>query len=265
MSAATIEQASANLLSGFSRLETVTSTIRSAMLNEHRRIEENLRVSTANGRGDLRISGHSMSYRNIDTGAPVFYDFTERGFDEVREDLISYRNKQYQWVLVEAFELFETFTSTAYAACKTWLPVENIPKDERGLSAKLNALRQTCPRLVMRETRNARNMNYRSAIALIELFRHIIVHRGGWIQNEARFIGKLRSLVQKNNSGAADQIIEKDSRFFLYPGSHGIEVYLLERPDRGSDHVFTDRLDTLLGWLLSYSDCLKTELVLKSS
>ena len=265
MSAATIEQAFCALLSGFGRLEMVTSSIRSAMLSAHRRLESNLEVSTESRNGDLKISTHNMSYRNIDTNAPVFYDVTERGFDEVREDLISYRNRQYQWVLVEGFELFEAFTSASYAAFKTQLPVEAIPKDDRSLSAKLNALRKASPRLVFRETRNARGMNYRSAMALIELLRHVIVHRGGWIQDEARFIVRLRSLVQRSNSGAADPDIERDSRFFLYKGTHGTEVCLLEYPERDSGHAYTDRLGTLLGWLLSYSDCLKTELVLKSS
>ena len=265
MSAPIVDQAFRSLLAGFGRLDMVASDIKSAMLTEHRRLETNLAVSTASGRVDLKISSHSMSYRNIETNAPVFYDYSERGYEEAREDLISYRNKQYQWVLVEGFELFEAFLSTSYAACKTWLPIADIPKNERDSSAKLNALRRSLPNLVLKETRNARNINYRSSVALIELLRHVIVHRGGWVQDEAKFLMRLRSLVQKNNSGAADPEIENDSKLFLHRGTHGTEVHLLEKPDQSSAHAYTDRLGTLLGWLVTYSDCLKTELVRKSS
>lgn len=260
-----LNEAFQTLLNGFAKLEMLSSAIRSAALHEHQRLQRNERELREIGHEGLAISVHSMSYRDIQTNAPIFYDSRERGVNDLTEDLISYRNKQYQWVLVEAFELFEDFVEYCYSECIRMNPDGPTTKSKGDLTAKLKMLRTHLPNLGISETNNARQINYRSAIALVEMLRHIVVHNGGWIKDEAKFFEKLNWRVHKGNAGKHDSGIDNYAKFFLSKGRHGIEVYLLEEADKKPSSTHTDRLSTLLGWLLTYSSCLKDHLSRVSS
>ena len=261
------ESAFQTLLSGFGRLELLSGAIRSAAQREHEFLRKNEIGLREISREDRVLSAHSMSYRDIRTNAPIFYDYKERGVKELTEDLVSYRNKQYQWVLVEAFEFFEHFVKVCCLECGRLNPGGETANAKDGLAARLNVLRAYLPSFCALEVRNARQLNYRSAIALIEMLRHVVVHNGGWIRDETKFFEKLGSLVQKNNGGKHDPDVENHAKFFLFKGRHGIEVYLLEEADMKRSPMYTDRLGTLLGWLLTYASSLNDHLVraIKSS
>jgi hypothetical protein len=256
-----LELAFQTLLSGFGRLDLLSSAIRSAAQREHEFLRKNEIGLREINREDLVVSTHNMTYRDIRTNAPIFYDFKERGVKELTEDLISYRNKQYQWVLVDAFEFFEHFVKACCLECVRLNPGGETANANDGLAARLNVLRAYLPSFCTLEVSNARQLNYRSAIALIEMLRHVVVHNGGWIRDETKFFKKLGSLVQKNNGGKHDSDIENHAKFFLFRGRHGIEVYLLEEADKKRSPMHTDRLGTLLGWLLTYASSLNDHLV----
>lgn len=254
---ATIQSAFQILLKKFAKLELLASTIKSSSLQQYKVLQKNETRLQELGMDDFKVSAHSMSFRDMQTNAPVFYDFKERDTKELVEDLISSKNKQFQWILVEAFEAFEDFINECCLALG-----EQFKPNEK-LSVRLNAIRNHLPSFGISELRNAREMNYRSAIALAEMLRHVIVHNGGLIKDETKFLKKLNSVVQKNNAGQHDPDVESTAKFFMYKWRHDIEIYLLEEQEEKSRIKYIDRLNTLLGWLLTYSSCIKDHAIRK--
>lgn len=262
-----------DLLRQFGRLSILTSTIRSMTKRQHAELRKSADGLREQGLGDLPLYAHNMWYRDIDSDVRVFYEYTEHNFKELEADLVSYRNRQHQWILVEAFELFEQFVDACRSEMSAYDPSLLDPRDpslldrkySKELAGKINSLRTRLPGLVRAETSNARDLNYRSCLAVIELLRHIVVHEGGRVQNEERFFEKLAQKAQKHNGGMHIFGVEDVARDFLTLRSGKTEVFLLEDPTAGQGRLHVDRLASALDWLLTYSSCLYAEAVKWSS
>ncbi len=58
---------------------------------------------------------HNMSFRNAKTGDAIFYGFKELSIEDRYLHVLLHKNKQYQWLLAEAYEEFEDYIENAYA------------------------------------------------------------------------------------------------------------------------------------------------------
>lgn len=158
-------------------------------------------------------SSQAMSFVDPETGFLTAYDHRESLVEDRLHQLIRQKNRQYGWLLVEAYEEFEDYLERTYA----WLgkhdwtawrlgefgnvrhpELQSKPFDwyldavKRKFAgdpkAILNRLRNLDPRFASIEVRNKRRRNLRVSIELIASLRHRIVHTRGRISDRNGFI-----------------------------------------------------------------------------
>lgn len=190
---------------------------------------------------------------------------------------IQQKNKQYQWLLVEAFESFETFLKEIYAIAgyvdnNVWMlkdfgetPLEEIQdksfnwflerskKQHAREPARtiLNTLRTAFPEIESSETNNHFKVNLKLALMLIMQLRNVIVHCSGEISDQEDFTKKV---LQK--AGLSES---KYNRSFLNLFYTDIKIELFEvwHPVRLGTH---NRLMHLFKILLAYADLLSEQI-----
>lgn len=191
------------------------------------------------------------------------------------------KNKQYQWVITEAFELFEDYIKKIYAHTVSihyhfWSPSE-FPKvqiDKNGdmetnyeaiknksLKVFLKVFRRKLPNFRDVEINNKIGKNYRFEITLIELLRHTIVHNAGKFADTEKFINKV--LDESSISGKTRNNWEREIRQYIAKEQDSDIIMLLERPSEklGSMGWHFKKAEYLLGEILEYSLIIKNELI----
>lgn len=192
-----------------------------------------------------------------------------------------HKNKQYQWLLVAAYEVFEDFIESIYGCAGYIAPyfwsandfgdisIKDIPSQDfnwfhmQAIKKKntpksiLNKFRTTLPDLVDIELNNKTSTNYRLAVTMIENFRHVIVHRNGIFGDKSQFIQKVlnESDVPKKNHEAAEQFIT----YFTNKLNGADVIWLLEKKSN-IPFAHYDILDKLMDILLAYAFVIKCEL-----
>jgi hypothetical protein len=228
--------------------------------------------------------GHLFYYQDLVSGEIQYYAQLQRSVKEVYSSVILHKNKQYEWLLVEAYEAFESFLEDSYAYLgfintNAW-PLSdfgNLQLNE--ISGKtiewykervrmkkdkpktiLVQFRKIFPGLVEKEISNFYNVNMRLAVTTIELLRHIIVHKSGIVDNKKEFNRRIlekAELLQDKNQ------IDKYNRFinsFFASGEFENHISLLEIPaekDVVVNFMYIDRFDVLVNYLMSYSGYIK--------
>ena len=177
--------------------------------------------------GNLPKSMHNMTFKDAVTGKDIFYYQKELTVAECKEITFLHKNKQYQWLLTEAYEEFEDYLVNLYAYCgthnnKVWpqkdyenLPPVNMSNNnfERHLDFIKNKKKHKIPHEVLNrfrsvfnelgsiETNNKLQVNIALAFALIEKLRHHIVHKSGRINDAEVFIKEVSEKVGLYNNG----------------------------------------------------------------
>ena len=64
---------------------------------------------------DISSSLHNMTFRTAQNGAPYFFSHQKISIDDKKKAIVFHKNKQYQWLLAEAYEVFVDFVEHAYA------------------------------------------------------------------------------------------------------------------------------------------------------
>lgn len=153
-------------------------------------------------------STHAMYFYDPRTGTARNYAFRERSLDDRTKQVYFQKNKQYCWLLTEAYEEFEDFLERIYAFIGfqdnnawpmsdygkskisdlnekpfDWYLIKAINKKDIPQSI-LNHLRKNYPNLVAIETQNKLNVNLRVAINQILYLRHRIVHKSGKVDDK---------------------------------------------------------------------------------
>lgn len=100
-----------------------------------------------------------------------------------------HKNKQYQWLLVEAYELFEDFMVSLYEFIRDQSEFFCLDKDKdkvlstfdlkKKVPQIINMLREKLPELKCMEVENKTETNLRLHVCMAERFRHVIVHKNG--------------------------------------------------------------------------------------
>ena len=237
----------------------------------------------ANQAGDVLprfMSVRSMGFRDPESGDYVRYGATtSRAEDRVRQ-VIRQQDRQYGWLLVEAYEEFEDFLEKTYAwlgkhDSRAWRDRErgsiqcpeasqqpfsryletlrNTPAlDPRAI---LGRLRHVYPILEETERQNKLNRNLRLSVELIANLRHKIVHARGTISNRNGFVEQVLKNCGLWNNGRPTAENREAVEAYLSPDPDCfitlIEVNVPPPPDvpPGIWRVLSPRFDTC-GWLI---------------
>lgn len=191
--------------------------------------------------------------------------------------------KTYQWLLAEAYEAFEDFIETVYADCgvrgsNLWIRPEGwkhegstrlsdyIKPRQKGSSTphiQLNAFRERSEHFRTHEAKEGNN--YRVVFVLIEKFRHLIVHEGGYCTNFESLMKK----VQRDLSGVSFKDIRSCFDSYLIPHRGARLVDLLEYPaEAGPNTVigaYHDTMSYFFNKLIEYALLVKESVELDSA
>lgn len=203
------------------------------------------------------MSNQSMSFSDPETGFLVPYGFHQSRVEDRLHQLIRQKNRQYGWLLVEAYEEFEDFLERTYA----WLgkhnwtawrlgefgnirhpELQSKPFDwyldavkgnfARDPKAILHRLRDLDPRFASIEARNKGRRNLRVSIELIANLRHKIVHARGKVSDRNGFIERV---LKKSGAWCSGQPKPEDRELvetYLSPDVDDCFIKLVEVPPR---------------------------------
>lgn len=199
----------------------------------------------------MSTSLHNMSFRSPFSGNHIFYDFKEKTIKERANDVFLYRNKQYQWLLVEAYEEFKIFLVRAYAYYgkkdNDFWPLDdygNITLSEitdkdfswylektknKDIKKITHAFRKKFIHLKKIEANNSHELNLRMVVILIEKLRHHIVHTEGKTSEPSQVIEKVMKESELfNNGNPPEKELDFANSFFLTNEHHKGLIVLLE-------------------------------------
>ena len=227
----------------------------------------------------LGFSTHAMYFYDPHTGTARNYGFRKSSVEDRATQVVLQKNKQYCWLLAEAYEEFEDYLESTYAYIgisdnASWLMSDfgNISiselsekdyewyldraKNKRDVPQSiLTRLRFLYPNLVHIETNNKLNVNLKVAIELIAQLRHIIVHKGGIVGDRDAF---LESVLKKSggwNNGKYHPDYKDFVEQFFGDGEYKNVISLLEvrtHPEIPLD-IHNDVYGELSGYLIAYA------------
>jgi hypothetical protein len=106
--------------------------IKSAADQEVQQLHKQLKTQRDSGIPDsFQVSGQNMSFRTAEAGTHHFYAFHDATIQQLIDSLVDRTNRQYQWLLVDTYELFEDYLEHAYA-CMGYLDNGTWPLRDYG-------------------------------------------------------------------------------------------------------------------------------------
>ncbi len=229
----------------------------------------------------LARSGHRMLFYDAKTGEARPFGHREISVEDKMKAVVLHKNKQYQWLLVEAYEAFEDYIEDVYAyaglldknlwPCRhfgnislselsnkdfNWFKkqIDRI-KNKDSIHILLNQFRKVFTNIEEIETKNKLNINLKLTIVLIEKLRHIIVHKGGIVENKEEFIKDVLKTAGLINNGKPNEGYVKFIKNYFGSDEYENNIALLEvriLPEIPID-ISINRFDSLTGKLMSYS------------
>lgn len=222
------------------------------------------------------VSFHKGIFRDAINGTHIIYQRTDQTLEEANKRVWLKKNKQYQWLFVEAYEEFEDFLEDIYAflghsdICN-W-PLEDFgPATVQELKEKdfqwfrqraekkkdipnsiIQQLEKVLPDLKEARQNNHMKINLYFLLQLFQKFRHVIVHRSGIVGNKSEFISTvLKSSGIWNNGKPNSEDIDLISSYF---GSGEEENLIIFLEYQNPEHPFfhQDILGGLFQIILSY-------------
>lgn len=221
------------------------------------------------------------------TGKYVSYGKVKRTVTNQREALHFHKNKQYQWLLSEAYETYEDFLEKLYA-CAGYFDHSLWPMSDFGnISIKelqekplswyfsktkkinkkpnsiLNQLRKEIEAISNDEENNKTDSNYKFIINLIANMRHIIVHKSGNIISKDDFIEKVMSESGLSLHGNNSERYLKTIDFYLANNSHKNLILLVEKKINTGMPIdsYYNRVAILISHLVAHAYLLKNNLL----
>lgn len=224
---------------------------------------------------ELPLSSHKMTFRQAKDGKHFIFGFKANSLEDSKLAVSMHKNKQYQWLLAEAYEEFKLVVERlyAYAGFKNnnlWalqdfgnISFEELKDKEFDWYEKqaqkkkdvINKFRKLFPKIVTAETNNALKINLRLATVLIENLRHIIVHKGGIVEDKSEFMKLVLDKSGLKNNG----ILDKDNIALIdrYFGSGRYEntIMLMEvaMETKVPLNIYINVFDHLTGYLMAYT------------
>jgi hypothetical protein len=184
-------------------------------------------------------------------GVAKLLAFKSTSIEEKIKTTIFHKNKQYQWILAEAYEVYEDFLQNIYAYIgfnnkELWplsdfgtVTLKELANKDFGYYQRqaqnkkdvphsiLSKLRCVLPDYAFIEVNNKLDRNIKLMIILIENLRHIIVHKNGIITDKKIFIESILKKAGLLNNGKYDKdLYDYISGFFGNNGNENIIVLL---------------------------------------
>lgn len=219
----------------------------------------------------------NMIYRDPLSGEYTSYGRVRRNVKDEILNLDLHENKQYQWLLAEAYEEFEDFLEMMYANAglhdRSFWPLAHygnisldelehkdwnwhlyqVRRPESRISAEiiLRQFRRKLPAFANAEQDNALELNLRFDVALIAQLRHHIVHTAGKVSEREDFSKKILDGIGRwNNGKPSDYRDEIDSLFFEPPHEKIIALLDIQMGDKATWPSFMDVMQNLCRRLL---------------
>ncbi|MBS4069245.1 MAG: hypothetical protein WC279_08980 [Sulfurimonas sp.] len=228
------------------------------------------------------IGFNTMSSWDIRTNRRETVGHTSYSLEDLVRTTRLHHNKQYQWLLVEAYEAFEDYLSRIYAYVGykdhtfwfakdfgdisidelkkkdlKWFKNRVENKDKKPESIYIH-FRKKMPLIELFEKNNPQNIDYKFKILLISKLRHQIVHTRGIICDIDNFTEKIlkpwsqekQEIKQKYKDNIFYFLREEDSKY---------HVWLLDynyNEEKNSDTQYA-RLEEFIAELSAYATLLK--------
>ncbi|HID7802684.1 TPA: hypothetical protein ACXIBI_002042 [Proteus mirabilis] len=230
------------------------------------------------------VIARTFSFKNPYLEEPYIYSGSVIDINESIELTYIHLNKQYQSILVDAYEYFEDFIEIIYGCAgyidnNFWIAsdygnisigeldskplnwfIHQSEKKKKAPMSILQRFRENLNNLNTIEVNNRININFRLFITMIEMFRHIIVHNNGIIKNKNEFIS---NILKKSNIPKKEEDTNKNIIFsFISKYKNEEYINLIDR-DVVRNHsfkVFKNIIGEILEILLQYAYILRCEL-----
>lgn len=188
---------------------------------------------------DASVSMHNMTFRDPRSGKTYSYHHKEESIEDRQLSVLLRKNRQYQWLMAEAYEEFEDFLHKLYAYCgysnpNFWpltdygkITLSEIPGKDFQWHLRQSHLKKGAPRSILQafrkafpllsgsESSNKLDVDLTFAIILIEKLRHIIVHNGGRTADRSSFIKTVaKDAGVLNNGNVAEENTDFVCQFF---------------------------------------------------
>lgn len=218
------------------------------------------------------ISGElKLYYKSIDS------------LDDRKMKVWLHRNKNYQWLLAEAFEAYEVFLKriyayVAYKGAQYWPLIDfgnvklnelegkpydwylNISMKKRETDSIIKVLREILPTFKELERKNRQGMKFYIAMKIIEKFRHLIVHQGGVINDYELLTKKILEECNIRVGSGEAEIVHKSLESLTSFEKDKPIIFLLERSVVGlPKDIHRNYLEELVKVMVSYSLIITSE------
>lgn len=224
------------------------------------------------------FSYDKMDYIDAETGENVFFGKKKSSLQDSKRYLSTHKNKQYQWLLAEAYEEFEDVLESLYAyagyidhnfwplrdfgsiklsqlGCQeySWF-LSQAQKKKDTPSSIINIFRDKFPQIRTVEVNNAFSINLFLAINLLEMFRHLIVHSGGIARDKEEFKKRVLKKAGLYNNGKPESQYVDFIEFYFGSGNYSNHINLLERRLYPESRLpmYSNSFDDLTGYLMAY-------------
>lgn len=258
-----------NFLKQMEQINYYKSFIKELVEKNHGQLSEKKDKMSKDGGKDNTFTGAiGLSFTNPFNGVHEPLSVHKRTIDNDMESLWYHFNKQYQWLLAEAYEYYEEFLSNLYAHTSyidnSFLAIKDISLDEisnkdldwfqeqsKNNKKILKQIRLKIPVLNDYEKDNHTKINFKLHITLIENLRHIIVHKSGRTKKEL-FIEKILEDLGIYNNGKYDKKYDNLINRYIRRVHNIDTIVLLDMPINNTSSHY-DRLSPRLEDLISHA------------
>lgn len=216
----------------------------------NKRISELKSISQNKQRKELikkfPMSAHNMSFIDPTSGERFFYNHESMYLDDKLLLINNQKNREYQFLLMEAYEIFEDTLEELYAytmindrniwpnEIKNISNEEIIQKDFKYFCRKANQRKGGAIKIGMQLIDYLEcnikweGLSLKQRIIFVEKLRHIIVHKRGYLSDKNEFILKIAKDSGTFNNGKICEKLKEYINCFVSSEENGITVILDE-------------------------------------
>ena len=277
-----IEEIYTDLASALSNIEIYRKLSKDMMQQEYERLSARAKMaSEREGECPSFESVQAMYFYDAMTGTAVPFGHSELSAETKLRLIKTQKNRQYCWLLVEAYEEFEDYIERIYAYIGKRNPDDwvledfgNIKRSElrdkdfqwhlqtvkrkysQNPKRLLNKLRNMYPNLRCVEENNSLNTNLQVAIELIANLRHQIVHTRGQVECLEDFFKNILNRCGLWNNGNPKMGLRQFIEQYLRKDFDVYNITLIElntAPPGFPINAIHDVLGGLIGYLMAYA------------
>lgn len=214
-------------------------------------MENNHQALIKNGLEQHSASYQNMAFKSLTSGQLIFYDHMELDYDRRVKDLLNRHDKQYLWLVVDAYEYFKDFIGVLYDNIHKKDPT-NFPKGRSGLIGELKNIRKIYPTLLDIERNNSLLIDLRFTICLLRELRNAIVHDGCKVKDYQKFLDNTFRCAEIENNEPADCEYLRMINYFILENEGVYHISMLRLQGSGKLRN-VNYIENIINWLLSYT------------